>query len=247
MDVSAIKQDIMIGPCRMILGDAMQVLPVIEERADMAATDPPDLIGSGGNAVEVMGGMFSHAEYDNGGALMDVVPWDQMGGPIYRALKDDAEIYVMANDKNIFAAHGGFTGSGFKFHNLLTWDKVRATRNRWFMKNLEFTLFLWKGSATVINDAGSKQLFLYTENAPRNSGHPTEKPVKLLAHYIKSSSSPGGLVLDPFMGSGTTMVACIQTGRRGIGIEKNLEYYEAACDRVRQEFATSQIATNTGN
>lgn len=247
MDVSAIKRDIMIGPCRMILGDCIEVLPQLEEKADMAATDPPYLIGSGGGGTEVMGGIFSHAEYNNSGELMEIVPWDQMGGPIYRALKDDAEIYVMANDKNIFAAHGGFTGSGFKFHNLLTWDKVRATRNRWFMKNLEFTLFLWKGSASVINAPGSKQLFLYTENAPRNTGHPTEKPVELLVHYIKNSSNQGDLVLDPFSGSGTTMVACIKTGRRGIGIEKNLEYYEAACERVRQEFATSQNTSNTGN
>ena len=204
----------------------------MHEKADMAASDPPYLLTSGGNAVEVMGGMFSHAEYDNDGELMDIVPWDQMGGPIYRALKESADCYIMTNDKNLFAAHGGFTGAGFQFHNLLTWDKVRATRNRWYMKHNEFTLYLWKGNATRINDCGSMQTFKL--NAPRETSHRTEKPVQLMAHYIENSSQPGQLVLDPFSGSGSTMVACVETGRRGIAIEKDPEYFEMTCARVQR-------------
>jgi len=231
MRSAAIIKDITIGPCRMILGDSMAVLPLLDEKADMGCMDPPYPLTSGGNAVEVMGGLFSHAEYDNGGELMDMVRWDQMGGPIYRALKPSADCYVMSNDKNLFAAHGGFTGAGFELHNILSWNKVRATRNRWYMKHNEFTLYFWKGTARVINNCGSMQTF--TLNAPRESGHPTEKPVALMAHYIENSSDIGDLVLDPFMGSGTTMIACVETGRRGVGIEKDPEYYEIACARVQ--------------
>lgn len=237
-----ILKDITIGPIRLILGDSMEVLPLLTEKADLGCMDPPYPLTSGGNAEQVMGGMFAHAAYDNGGELMDMVPWSVMGGPIYRALKRDADCYIMTNDKNVFAAHGGFTGAGFQFHNLLTWDKIRATRNRWYMKHNEFTLYLWKGNARAINDCGSKQTF--TLNAARDTGHPTEKPVALMAHYIKNSSQDGDLVLDCFMGSGTTMVACVDTGRRGIGIEKNPEYFEIACARVRAAYEAFQTPDN---
>jgi len=228
----AIKQVETIGPVRLYLGDCMRVLPFVD-RADLCVTDPPYPLTSGGNAEQVMGGLFAQSEYDNSGKLMEMVGWHEMGGPIYRALKADADCYVMANDKNIFAAHAGFTGSGFKFHNLLTWNKVRATRNRWYMKNLEFTLYLWKGEADKrgINDCGSKQSFQL--NAKKATDHPTEKPVELMAHYIKNSSQPDDLVLDPFSGSGATAVACVQTGRRCIAIEKDAEYFKKSCERVR--------------
>jgi site-specific DNA-methyltransferase (adenine-specific) len=224
-----------IGPVRLYLGDCLEILPMLE-RADLCVSDPPYPLTSGGNATQVMGGMFAHAEYDNSGALMDIVPWHKMSGPIFRALKDDADCYIMSNDKNIWAAHSAFLNAGFDFHNLLTWDKVRATRNRWYMKNLEFTLYLWKGAADKagINSAGSKQLFLYTDNAKRESGHNTEKPVDLMAHYIENSSQPGDVVLDPFMGSGSTMLACVQTGRRGVGIELSEKWFDVACERVRR-------------
>ncbi len=232
MKHSGILKEVTIGPCRLILGDCLEVLPLLGEKADLVVSDPPYLLTSGGNAVEVMGGLFSHSEYTNDGELMDIVPWDQMGGPIYRALKNSADCYIMTNDKNLFAAHGGFTGAGFQFHNLLSWDKIRATRNRWYMKHNEFTLYLWKGNAQRINNCGSMQTFKL--NAPRETSHPTEKPVQLMVHYIENSSQLGDLVLDPFMGSGSTMVACVETGRRGIGIEKKPEFFKMTCERVRR-------------
>ncbi|PHS21761.1 MAG: hypothetical protein COA84_15210 [Robiginitomaculum sp.] len=231
-----------IGPCHLYLGDCLEILPHVE-KADLGCMDPPYSLTSGGNATQVMGGLFAQEEYDNSGKLMDVVPWGEMSGPIYRALKADADCYIMANDKNIWAAHAAFINAGFDFHNLLTWDKVRATRNRWYMKNLEFTLYLWKGAADKrgINDCGSKQLFLYTDNAERTTGHATEKPVELMRHYIENSSQPGELVLDAFMGSGTTMVACVESGRRGIGIEKDKKWFDVACQRV-QDAVDMQVA-----
>ncbi len=236
-----IKRIEKIGLVRLYLGDMREVLPLIDERADLCVSDPPYPLISGGNTTQSMGGIFAHAEYDNSGELMDMVPWHDMGGPIFRALKDDADCYIMSNDKNLFAAHAAFLGAGFSFHNLLTWDKVRATRNRWYMKNLEFTLYLWKGAADKagINDCGSKQSFQL--NAKRESGHPTEKPVELMAHYIKNSSQPNDLVLDPFSGSASTAVACVQTGRRCIAIEVDPKIYEKSCERVR-EAVEAQVA-----
>jgi site-specific DNA-methyltransferase (adenine-specific) len=62
--------------------------------------------------------------------------------------------------------------------------------------------------------------------------HPTQKPIALLLDWIAKFTEPGELVLDPFMGSGTTGIACERLGRRFIGIEKDPKYFELACARI---------------
>lgn len=219
----------------LLLGDAMKLLAQLEGVADMLLTDPPYLLSSGGNATQVMGGLFAHENYDNKGALMDVIPWHDMGGPTLRACKENADAYVMANDKNVFAAHAAFIGAGWKFHNLLTWDKGSPTRNRFYMKETEQILYLWKGRAKTINMPGSTQIF----EAPRPKGdekiHPTQKPVSLYEHYILNSSQPGDIVLDPFAGSASALVAAMRSGRRGLGIEKDPKHFKAAVQRLIAE------------
>lgn len=68
----------------------------------------------------------------------------------------------------------------------------------------------------------------------QNRVHPTQKPVALMEYLIKTYTNPGELVLDFAMGSGTTGVACVNTGRRFIGIELNKKYYEIACKRINE-------------
>lgn len=227
---SAAARDVTIGKCRLILGDALDVLPNLSGQADLVVTDPPYRLTSGGNRPGAMGGKMAASVYDNSGLLMDVVDWADIGGPIYRALKPDADAYVMADDKNLFAAHGGFLGAGFKLHSLLTWDKITPSRTRYYMKDSEFTLYLWKGTARDITNGGDKRITRMAR--PKGAVHPTQKPVELMAQYIGNSSREGDLVLDPFMGSGTTLVAAAMLGRCAIGIEKNPAHFEAACARV---------------
>lgn len=230
--MSAILQDITIGGCRLILGDCLDVLPGLPGVADMLFCDVAYELTSGGNAHQSMGGIFAKERYENDGLLMDVPDWEDLGGPFFRACKPDADAYIMANDKNLFRAGLAFEGAGWRFHNLLVWDKVRATRNRWYMKNLEFTIYLWKGKANPkgIHDCGSKQSFAL--NAKKETAHPTEKPVALARHYILNSSNRGDVVLDPMMGSGSAMVAAVEMGRRAIGIEVNPKWFEVAVQRV---------------
>ena len=77
-----------------------------------------------------------------------------------------------------------------------------------------------------------------TNSAGRSSGqsgiHPTEKPIEVMKRLVEMCSPVGGVVLDPFLGSGTTAIACLETGRDFIGIEKNEGYYQVALDRVAQ-------------
>jgi site-specific DNA-methyltransferase (adenine-specific) len=65
----------------------------------------------------------------------------------------------------------------------------------------------------------------------------TQKPVKLMCELISLFTDPGDLILDPFMGSGTTGVACIKLGNRFIGVEIDEDYFEVACGRIRATVA----------
>jgi adenine-specific DNA-methyltransferase len=75
----------------------------------------------------------------------------------------------------------------------------------------------------------------------RSAQHPTQKPLALMAHIVKSSTRQCSTVLDPFMGSGTTGVAAIQLGRKFIGIERDERYFDIACKRIEQAVAQGQL------
>ena len=77
--------------------------------------------------------------------------------------------------------------------------------------------------------------------APYPGKHPCEKPLPLLAHMLNASTKPGALVLDAFMGSGATGDACLQMGRRFIGIERDREHFESACRRLQQQKAQVRL------
>jgi len=224
---------ITIGDATLYLGDCRDVLDDIAP-ADLGLTDAPYKLTTGGKAQggKSMSGIFAAHNYANDGELvMTPVEWGDVVMIMYGLLKADADCYLMANDKEIFKARNNALQAGFNLHNLLVWWKISGTANRWYMKDCEFTAYLWKGRAKTINNPGSKQL---TPGAQKDqSDHPTEKPVGLMAQYITNSSEPGDVVLDPFMGSGTTGVAAIETGRKFIGCELDPKFFEMACERIR--------------
>lgn len=228
----------------MILGDMRDVLPSLDARAKMCLSDPPYRITSGGSATGEMGGCFAKGAYNNSGELFDMVEWADMAPMIYSALTDDTDAIIMVSDREESSARVAFDMAGFGFHRLLVWDKVTATPNRWYMPNCEFSLYLYKGRARRINDCSSKtlircpqrdvsHLYLNTDvPGEQRRPHATEKPIALMAHWMGNSTDPGDLVIDPFMGSGSTIVAAVRTGRAAIGIEKDPRWFDVACARV---------------
>eukprot|EP00873_Tetraselmis_striata_P020733 jgi/Tetstr1/440997/TSEL_029265.t1 len=236
-----------IGGTTMYLGDAMAILPEIEP-AHLCVSDVPYSLTTGGvsKSSKTMSGIFASHNYANDGQLiMATVPFPAMMSAIHGALVDDADCYVMANDKNVHPLTTAALGAGFQFHNLLVWDKITPTANRWYMKNLEFTLYLWKGRARTINNPSAKQII--RGGLDKVSGHPTEKPVPLMAEYVRNSSAPGEIVLDPFMGSGTTGVAAAQLGRRFIGIELDEGYFDIACQRISSAYSHPDMFAEVAN
>ncbi len=76
-------------------------------------------------------------------------------------------------------------------------------------------------------------------------GHPTEKPVPLFSAWVRDFTDVGDTILDPFMGSGTTIVACQKLGRIGIGIEIEEKYFDIACKRVEEAMRQPDLFIET--
>jgi DNA modification methylase len=216
---------------------ALDILPTIaDESIDLIMTDPPYPVISGGSGpTSAMhrrpagmlsandGKIFQHNSIE----FRDYLPH------LFRVLKDRTHMYLMVNFLNLEEALDETRRAGFGIHNLLVWEKNNATPNRWYMKNCEYTIFARKGPAKAINDKGSKTVHRFN-NIIGNKAHPTEKPLALLSHYILNSTNEGDTVLDPFMGSGSTGLAAIQSGRWFVGIEIDDQYFQVASERINQ-------------
>lgn len=158
---------------------------------------------------------------------------------VYRVLKQGTHCYLMINARNLKELQTKAEAVGFKFCNLLVWIKNNATPDKFYMKRTEFILMLRKGRGHYINDIGTSNVFTYP-NVLGNKLHPTEKPVELMRDLIINSTNEGDIVLDPFMGSGSTCLACKQTGREYVGIEIEQKYYDIAVKRLNSEFVSRE-------
>jgi site-specific DNA-methyltransferase (adenine-specific) len=138
----------------------------------------------------------------------------------------------MVNFSNLFYLQKSVIDAGFKIHNLLIWQKNNNTPSQYYMKNCEYIIFARKGKAKWINDIGGSKTVHSFNNILGNKVHPTEKPVELMEFYIKNSSNENEIILDPFMGSGSTGVACVNTGRNFIGCELDKGYFDIAEKRI---------------
>jgi len=93
---------------------------------------------------------------------------------------------------------------------------------------------LWVGDNFAISDRSIPDIRRSKWSSIKPNGHPAEKPLDLVKWLIEISTKSGDLILDPFMGSGTTGVACVQTGRNFIGIEIDEHYFNVARRRIEQ-------------
>lgn len=192
---------------------------------DLVVSDPAYATISGGSnqGKGRPSGMLSK----NDGKIFednDIRPGDYLP-ELYRVCADQCHVYLMSNFFTLEETMRELRAAGFKIHNLLIWLKNNVTPNRWYMKNVEYTIFARKGKAFGINNAGSKTCAAF-DNPKSPKLHETEKPVGLMELYVGNSSKPGDLVYDPFFGAGATAVACQNLGRNFVGSETQQKYVD---------------------
>ena len=128
--------------------------------------------------------------------------------------------------------------SKFPFVKLLVWDKQNKICGTYYMGQVEFIFLLRKGKDKPINNCGTSDLLSFANKRDKRNGaniHDSQKPISLFQCLIENSTKEGEIVFDPFMGSGTTALACIRSRRSYLGCEIDKNYYELIKSRVEQE------------
>jgi len=151
-------------------------------------------------------------------------------------------IYIWCNKEQIFQYMSYFNNrkgndGGKIFMDLLTWHKTNPIPlcSQKYLSDTEYILFFKERGVQLYGSYETKRKWYATpiNTADKNQwGHPTIKPLSIVQTLIENSTQPGDVVLDPFMGSGTTAVACIRSGREYLGFEMDPEYYKTCKARV---------------
>lgn len=149
-----------------------------------------------------------------------------------RVLKKGSHLYVFCNWKNIRNTMDILEANFFILKDLLVWDKEHFGIGFNYRPQTEFILFVSKDKPKRLNSKGQANLFRFKRLYKAHSL--VQKPVGLIQKLVEMSSNEGELILDPFMGTGTTAIASRNIGRKFIGFELNKRNY-AECERRLNE------------
>ena len=214
-------------------GDCLEVMKQIPDGSvDLVVTDPPYLIETSG------AGIYKQADKQYVKELNGIKDGfsEKVLDELCRLMRK-INIYIFCSQKQIIPLLDYFVEKKKCNWNLLTWHKtnpVPACGNK-YLTDTEYILFFREKGVKIGGEYKTKFTYYVT---PLNTadkklyGHPTIKPVDILQNLILNSSSPGDVVLDPFMGSGSTGIACNNTGRNFIGIELDKGYFDTAKARM---------------
>lgn len=208
------KRKEIIGDCTLYLGDCLEVMPTLG-KVDAVVTDPPYGIGENHKKVASRGKLAKPTDYGE-------FNWDNEPA----SAKHISAILACSNNQIIFG--------GNYFHLpptscWLVWDKQNGENDfadcelAWtnLKKAVRRIYWRWNGMIRKGDD--------YRE-------HPTQKPVGVMEWCINQLPNETQTILDPFMGSGTTGVACVKLGRKFIGIELDEKYFDIACKRIEEAY-----------
>ena len=227
----------LLGNHRLVCGDSTKPetysLLMDGKAANLVVTDPPYNVNYEGSAGKIKNDhMAGDAFYQ---FLLDA--FTQME----KVMAQDASIYVFHADTEGLNFRKAFTEAGFYLSGTCIWKKQSLVLGRSpYQWQHEPVLFGWKKSGKHAWYSDRKQSTIWEFDKPRkNSDHPTMKPIPLLAYPIVNSSMTGCVVLDPFGGSGSTLIACEQTGR----VCRMAELDEKFCDVIVRRFI-QQVGTD---
>ena len=209
-------------------GDCLEILKQLPDKCiDLVLTDPPY-----GMAYQSSWRTDKH----------DLIHFDELENDewvipflkeAYRVLKDDTHIYIFCNDYLFAKFREWMPFCGFTLKRTLVWVKNNHTSGDLegdYGNKTEWVIFAHKGRRLLNGNRDTNVLNF--SRVSDTDDHPTPKPVDLCQFLVEKSTQAGEIVLDPFLGSGTTAVACKQINRNFIGIEKEQKYVDIANERL---------------
>lgn len=218
-------------------GDCLELMKNIPDSSiDLIVTDPPYKVTSRGGSG-TMGGYWKEKRAKQG-IIFDFnnTSCKEYLPAFYRILKNKSILYLMCNNTNLQEMLNEGTKVGFHFVKCLIWEKGNKICGRYYMNCFEYIILFRKGGDKPINKCGTPDILKISikkmKNANGKNLHDTEKPVDLMKILVENSSDEGDVVLDPFMGIGTTGIACKELNRNFIGIELDENYFNIAKERI---------------
>jgi site-specific DNA-methyltransferase (adenine-specific) len=160
--------------------------------------------------------------------------FDDLMRQVYRILRKNSHFYLFCDQETMFVAKPAGEKAGFRFWKPLIWDKQKIGMGYHYRSRYECILFFEKGKRRLAN-LGTPDVLSF---ARVHNGYPTEKPVPLIDVLVRQSSSEGEVVLDPFLGSGSTGVAAVSAGRSFQGCDLSSTAIGVATARLREAGAT---------
>jgi DNA modification methylase len=233
-----------IGPATLYLGDCLTVLPTLA-KADAMITDPPFEAEAHTQQRRALGRGSEDGRRD---ILNAALPFSAIGEAqrveVARLMAQGCSGWalVFCQAEAIGAWRQALEGGGAKWRRAMAWVKPdgmpQFSGDRPGM-GYESIATAWCGSgASEWNGGGRHGVFVIPKH-DSGSGHggvsnehPTQKPRRLMSELVGLFTKPGQMVCDPFMGSGTTGVACMALGRPFVGIEIEEKYFDLACERI---------------
>lgn len=232
-----------IGDATLYLGDCRDILPTLGP-VDAVVTDPPyEAVMQNKWGVLSRNAPSSHVRYEDLGfsAIDDIR--DQVAVTVASVCQGWGVFFCMA--EGVRAWRDSIEASGARYKRAMVWIKPDAMpqfNGQGPSVGHEMMVAAWYGDGhSRWNGGGKPGTFIYNKNTPGGGEHPTQKPLPLISELVSLFSFPDDVVCDPFMGSGTTGVACAKLGRAFIGIERESSYFDIACRRIEEAYRQPRL------
>lgn len=229
----------LLGRHKLVCGDSTKAetfeLLMGTEKANLVITDPPYNVNYEGSAGKIKNDNMADDKFYN--FLFDAF----INTELYMA--DDASIYVFHADTEGLNFRKAFNDSGFYLSGTCIWKKQSLVLGRSpYQWQHEPVLFGWKKKGKHQWYTGRKESTIWEFDKPKKNGdHPTMKPIPLLAYPIMNSSMTNSIVLDPFGGSGSTLIACEQSDRICRTIELDEKFCDVIVSRYIEQVGSSEM------
>ena len=227
--------DLYNGDSLLIMQDNDKIAP---NSIDAIITDPPYNISRQNNFTTMGRAGIDFGEWDKG---FDLTSWIDIAAPL---LKKGGNIVIFNSWTNMSYITEALEKNGFDIKDMIRWKKTNAmprNRDRRFITDYEVAAWAVKsGGKWTFNRLSDTYEIpeivcgLTPKSEKVSGGHPTQKPIYVMKWLLERLTNKGDIVCDPFMGSGTTGVACTELGRDFIGIEYEKQYYDIANFRIAE-------------
>lgn len=244
---SVVKFDNSRGDSFLYNADCMEILSKIPNACvDLVLTDPPYNIGGhmksrGSGVHRLRENHFSTCLWDNLDESLWVSNMENLAKSLFRVTKDGGSVIVFMSIIKVETLKKAFEQAGFYYKTVGIWHKknpIPRNMNINFLNSTESWIYFVKKKATGTFNNNGKAIHDFVETGltpaseKRLGKHPTQKPLALMNFFIELLSNEGDLVLDPFAGSGSSLVSAHTLGRRFCGSEMEVAYFNLAKERI---------------